>query len=75
MADMLTELNRHLPQGAPIPAITDRPRKTCPVPGFGRPHVWLTGAFYWPLNGQDRQLYIGEDYVMCGSCGQIEEEK
>lgn len=56
------------------PAITAEPTKACRVAKFGRPHTWITGAFYWPLDGVERTLYVGEDYVMCGSCGQIERD-
>ena len=48
-------------------------RKTCSVERFGRPHRWVTGFFYWPLGSPESRPYEGEDYVMCGSCGQIEE--
>lgn len=59
-----------------VTPIEDR-RETCPRPGFGRPHTWTIGAFYWPLAGQmdgTAQLYVGDDYVMCARCGQIEED-
>lgn len=61
-------------QPAPAPTVTppsDR-RATCPAERFGRPHAWTTGAFYWPLSAPTQQLYEGDDYVMCASCGQIE---
>mgnify|MGYP003440093591 CR=1 FL=1 len=47
-------------------------RETCPVERFGRPHLWATGAFYWPLGAIGSALYVGDDFVMCASCGQIE---
>lgn len=65
-------------RSAPVPTATplDKRKKTCPAARFGRPHVWMIGAFYWPMHtaaGESRTLYMGEDYAMCGSCGQIEE--
>lgn len=56
------------------PEVTAEPRKTCPAERFGRPHLWIIGAFYWPLGGRFQTLYTGDEYVMCGSCGQIERE-
>jgi hypothetical protein len=50
----------------PLGIVTENPRKTCPVAKFGRPHTWVTGAFYVA----DR-LVITDDYVKCG-CGQIQ---
>jgi hypothetical protein len=55
-----------------LPVVTENPKPTCPVARFGRPHLWVTGAFYWPLGGKDSTLYVGDDYAMCASCGQIE---
>lgn len=58
-----------------IPTITADPKATCSVAKFGRPHLWTTGAFYWPLGASENvSLYVGEDYVMCGACGQIERD-
>ena len=58
------------------PTVTphEQRRSTCPAARFGRPHRWTTGAFYWPLAAKDACLYVGEDYVMCGACGQIEHD-
>lgn len=60
-----------------VPTVTpeDQRRKTCPVAKFGRPHVWITGAFYWPLGSASAVLYEGEDFSMCGACGQVEAER
>ena len=49
-------------------------RATCPSAKFGRPHQWITGAFYWPRLSPDARLYEGDEFVMCGLCGQIEED-
>ena len=51
----------------PLGIVTPNPKPTCPVPGFGRDHLWATGAFY-----VGSRLIQSDDYVMCGSCGQIE---
>lgn len=59
---------------APVATPLDERRKSCPAERFGRPHLWTTGAFYWPLGSPDARLYVGEEYVMCSSCGQIEED-
>lgn len=59
---------------SPEPIPTTDPRPTCPAAGFGRPHTWATGAFYWPLDAADRHLYVGDAFVMCGGCGQIERD-
>lgn len=59
----------------PVVTPVSERKKTCPVARFGRPHRWTTGFFYWPLHADGpRQAYTGEDYVMCGLCGQIEED-
>lgn len=54
----------------PLGIVTPNPKKTCPVAKFGRPHIWTTGAFY--VGGR---LVVTDDYVMCGNCGQIEEDR
>lgn len=59
----------------PTPTPLELKRKTCPVAKFGRPHFWVTGAFYWPHESARpaRQiLYVGEEFVMCAKCGQTE---
>ena len=57
-----------------VPVVTKDPKQSCPVAGFGRPHTWLMGAFYWPLNDCHSGLYVGDEYVMCGACGQTERD-
>lgn len=61
---------------AAIPTVTppEARRETCSQARFGQPHTWSTGAFYWPLGSPSARLYVGDDYVMCGGCGQIEED-
>lgn len=56
------------------PTVTENPKPTCPGERFGRPHLWTVGSFYWPLGSKDSTLYVGDDYAMCASCGQIEAE-
>lgn len=51
----------------PLGIVTPNPKPTCPVPGFGRNHLWMTGAFY-----VGSRLIQSDDYMICGSCGQIE---
>ena len=65
-----------LPAPTAPPTVTpiEKRRPTCPDARFGRPHAWATGAFYWPLGSKPTTLYVGDDYVMCSGCGQIEED-
>jgi hypothetical protein len=51
----------------PLGIVTPNPKPTCPVPGFGRNHLWMTGAFY-----VGSRLIQSDDYMICGYCGQIE---
>lgn len=71
MSEQKTEFD-----ATPAPTVTpvEERRKTCPQARFGKPHVWTMGAFYWPLGSPEARLYVGDDYVMCGGCGQIEED-
>lgn len=55
--------------GDPLGIVTPDPRRTCSVAKFGRPHFWMTGAFY--IGGR---LIESDDYVICGNCGQVEYE-
>lgn len=50
----------------PLGIVTANPRPTCPDARFGRPHMWVTGAFY-----VDGRLIESDDYVMCAGCGQM----
>lgn len=52
----------------PLGIVTPNPKKTCSVARFGRPHVWCFGFWH---EGQ----FIADDYVKCGHCGQVEEDR